>query len=70
MEPPDDARLVNGWYTYTPQMRHPPELRLTRSEFTADYELCLPGQCQPLSAWLPSDGGVTQLTACDNPGAP
>lgn len=69
MEPPDDARLVNGWYTYTPQMRHPPELRLTRSEFTADYELCLPGRCLPLSAWLPSDGGVTQLTACDNPGA-
>jgi hypothetical protein len=69
MEPPDDARLVNGWYTYTPQMRQPPELRLTRSEFTADYELCLPGRCLPLSAWLPSDGGVTQLTACDDPGA-
>jgi hypothetical protein len=69
MEPPDDARLVNGWYTYTPQMRHPPELRLTRSEFTADYELCLHGRCQPLSAWLPSDGGVTRLTACDVPGA-
>ncbi|MDP2095951.1 MAG: DUF1850 domain-containing protein [Hydrogenophaga sp.] len=69
MEPPDDARLVNGWYTYTPQMRHPPELRLTRSEFTADYELCLQGRCQPLSAWLPSDGGVTRLTACDVPGA-
>ncbi|MDP2222155.1 MAG: DUF1850 domain-containing protein [Hydrogenophaga sp.] len=69
MEPPDDARLVNGWYTYTPQMRSPTELRLTRSEFTADYELCLQGRCQPLSAWLPSDGGVTRLTACDVPGA-
>ena len=68
MEPPGDARLVNGWYTYTPQMRHPPELRLTRSEFTPDFELCLHGQCQPMSAWLPSDGGVTRLTACRDPG--
>ena len=40
-QPPDDARLVNGWYTYTPTMLHPPELRLTRSEFTPDYDLCL-----------------------------
>jgi len=68
MEPPDDARLVNGWYTYTPHIRHPTELRLTRSEFTADYELCLQGQCQPMSAWLASDGGVTRLTACRSPG--
>ena len=68
MEPPDDARLVNGWYTYTPQISHPAELRLTRSEFTADYELCLLGPCQPLSAWLPSDGGVTRLSACERPG--
>lgn len=68
MEPPDDARLVNGWYTYTPHLRNPSELRLTRSEFTPDYELCLGGQCQPMSAWLPSDGGVTRLTACRDPG--
>lgn len=68
MEPPDDARLVNGWYTYTPHLRNPSELRLTRSEFTPDYELCLSGQCQPMSAWLPSDGGVTRLTACRDPG--
>lgn len=68
MEPPDDARLVNGWYTYTPHLRNPSELRLTRSEFTPDYELCLSGQCQPMSAWLPSDGDVTRLTACRDPG--
>lgn len=68
MEPPDDARLINGWYTYTPHMRNPAELRLTRSEFTPDYELCLQGQCQPLSVWLPSDGGITRLTACSHPG--
>ncbi len=68
MEPPDDARLVNGWYSYTPQIRAPRELRLTRSEFTPDYSWCHNGQCQPLSHWIASDGGVTLLTACREPG--
>lgn len=64
MEPPDDAVLRNGWYEYTPRFKTPAELRLTRSEFTPDYELCVSGHCRPLYDWLPSDGGVTQLTAC------
>lgn len=67
MEPPDDAVLRDGWYAYAPQFQTPAELRLTRSEFTPDYELCVAGRCRPLSDWLPSDGGVTQLTACQGP---
>ncbi|MDO9074506.1 MAG: DUF1850 domain-containing protein [Rubrivivax sp.] len=64
MEPPEGARLVGGWYTYTPAITHPEELRLTRSEFTPDFELCLRGVCHPMGHWLASDGGVTRLTAC------
>ena len=67
MEPPDAAVLRDGWYVYTPPFQTPAELRLTRSEFTPDYELCVAGHCRPLSDWLPSDGGVTQLTACHAP---
>lgn len=67
MEPPPDARLANGWYHYVPQQRKPALLRLTRSEFTADYELCLEGRCQPMAHWLASDGGVTLLWACSAP---
>ena len=67
MEPPPDAVLHQGWYQYTPAITTPPELRLTRSEFTPDYEVCLPGRCQPLSDWLGSDGGVTLLKACHKP---
>lgn len=67
MEPPPDAVLRQGWYHYTPAIPHPPELRLTRSEFTADYELCVPGGCQPMADWLPSDGGITRLKACRQP---
>lgn len=70
MEPPEDARLMRGgWYEYTPKIRMPGELRLTRSIYTADYDWCSQGNCRPLSELLPSDGGVTLLTACRRPPA-
>ncbi|MBX3654204.1 MAG: DUF1850 domain-containing protein [Ramlibacter sp.] len=67
MEPPDDAVLRNGWYEYTPTTPPLQVLRLTRSPYTADYDWCVGGRCQPLSRLLPSDGGVTLLWPCDDP---
>lgn len=67
MEPPPDARRVNGWYQYTPLQQQPTVLRLTRSEFTTDFELCVQGVCQPMGHWLHSDGGITLLTPCSQP---
>ncbi len=64
MEPPPDAQLKNGLYAYKPQISRPGVLRLTRSGFAADYEFCSSGFCQPMSDFLPSDGGITLLTAC------
>ena len=67
MEPPPGAVLRGGWFAYAPQDRYPQELRLSRSEFVPDYELCTgPGatDCRPLGHWLPSDGGVTTVRAC------
>lgn len=67
MEPPPGARMKNGWYEYTPATGVLHELRLTRSEFTADYDLCVDGQCRTLKHWLPSDGGITLLVPCHQP---
>lgn len=67
MEPPDDAVLRNGWYEYTPPIAQARELRLTRSEFTADYELCHGPRCHPMSHWLASDQGITLMTPCAAP---
>ena len=64
MEPPPDAQLKNGWYAYKPQISRPEVLRLTRSAFAADYEFCSGGPCRPMSDYLPSDGGITLLSAC------
>lgn len=67
MEPPDDARWVNGWYVYTPTTPLPAALRLTRSPYTSDYTLCSDGQCRPMSHWLVSDGGITLMWPCSRP---
>lgn len=67
MEPPPDARLEGGWYHYQPTSALPDALRLTRSEFTADFTLCVQGDCRPMGHWLPSDGGITLLSACAQP---
>ena len=67
MEPPDDAVLRNGWYEYQPKTWSPQSLRLTRSVYTADYEWCTNGRCEPLGRWLRSDGDITLLTPCTAP---
>jgi hypothetical protein len=64
MEPPDDAVLRHGWYAYTPALKFPAELRLTRSEFTPDYDWCVRGSCQPMSNLIASDKGITRARAC------
>ncbi len=67
MEPPPDAVLRDGWWHYTPAVRHPETLPLSRSGYTADFERCDAQSCRFLSDWLPSDGGVTVLRACQGP---
>lgn len=64
MEPPPDAKLVQGWYVYHPAPWPATPLRLTRSEFTADFDLCPEGQCRPMAHFLPSDHGITLLSPC------
>ena len=66
MEPPAHAVLVNGWYQYESD-KQLTELRLTRSEFSPDYQWCDQQGCRPLSALMPNDGLVTVLTACTAP---
>ncbi|MEZ5643986.1 MAG: DUF1850 domain-containing protein [Burkholderiaceae bacterium] len=68
MEPPAGAQLIDGWYQYTPAEATPAVLRLSRSAFVPDYERCDARHgCFPLSHWLPSDGGVTEIRACTAP---
>jgi len=48
MEVPEGAVLRNGVWHYRPAVGAVESLRLTRSPYTADYELCWDGACRPM----------------------
>jgi hypothetical protein len=64
MEMPADARLVDGWYLWKPRLSPQHAVLLTRSGATADYDLCVAADCQPLRHWLPADAPLAELRAC------
>lgn len=66
MDPPPDAVFKNGWYAYVPDDQPAGPLRLTRSQYTADFDWCVPGKaCAPMGEVLPSDGDLTLLWPCE-----
>ena len=69
MEPPPDAVLRDGWYEYRPGQSRHEALLLTRSRYVPDYEFCTAAAgCRSMTVLLPSDGGVTRMTPCKDPG--
>ena len=51
MEPPDDARLVDGWLRYAPPELRVPELRLANNGGPAGrWRICSDGQCREIGA--------------------
>ena len=48
MDPPADAIFHDGWWSWTPAVNRFPQLRLTLSPFTRDYDLCWRGRCHEL----------------------
>jgi hypothetical protein len=69
MEPPPEATLADGVWTWRPQRRLP-EVRLTQSGFAADYTVCWAGGCQALAALVPGspDGTVVTIRPCATAG--
>lgn len=69
MEPPPDARLVGGWFRWTPKLPKLQEVTLGNSGMAGEWRLCAEGQCRDLSAILgqPADVRVTTMSACKGP---
>lgn len=67
MEPPPGAVLRDGRWHYQPAQRVHDELRLTRSAYAADYELCTEGRCRSMAEVFPQKEGITRIFACANP---
>ncbi len=67
MDFPDDAVWHKGGYwEYRPHLPPLKRLRLTRSHFTSDYQLCWNGHCKTFTEILgpAPDGSVVEIFPC------
>jgi hypothetical protein len=67
MEPPPEARLVDGWFQWRPKRAPMPELALGNSGAAGEWHLCHDGHCQTLSGIFgrPIGANVTTLRGCE-----
>ena len=67
MEPPPEARLVNGWFEWQPKRAAMPEVTLGNSGAAGEWRLCHDGNCRTLSDIFghPVGANVTTMSACN-----
>jgi hypothetical protein len=66
MEPPSEARLVDGWFQWRPMRPPMPEVLLGNSGAAGEWRLCSDGQCKTLSTIFgrPVGANVTTMRVC------
>jgi hypothetical protein len=66
MEPPSDARLIDGWFQWRPARPPMPEVVLGNSGAAGEWRLCVDGNCRTLSEILghPIGANVTTMSLC------
>ena len=67
MEPPPEARLVDGWFQWQPARPAMPQVVLGNSGAAGEWRLCHDGNCRTLSEILghPVGVNVTIMRACE-----
>jgi hypothetical protein len=67
MEPPPDARLVDGWFQWSPQPKPLREVVLGNSGLAGEWQLCSDGACGTLSQIIGHDIGAepTTMSVCE-----
>lgn len=67
MEPPPEARLVNGWFQWSPSMAPLSEVVLGNSGLAGEWRLCTDQGCRTLSDVIghPLGAQATVMTVCD-----
>jgi hypothetical protein len=64
MEPAADARLVDGAWTWTPNVPVLKEVVLRRSGATEDWRVCIDGACRAMGSYVGRDADPVTLSAC------
>ena len=67
MEPPPEARLIDGWFQWQPKGAALPEVMLGQSGAAGEWRLCMGGKCRTLSDIFGYPIGSTTIRACGNP---
>lgn len=67
MDPPPGAHFSNGVWKWQPHVPPLNEVVLRRSGATADWRICVEGQCRPMSDYVPPDSDPIVMKACDAP---
>lgn len=67
MEPPAEARFVNGVWAWRPAVPPQQEVVMRRSGATADWRICISGQCRPMEAYVPAEADPVVMKACEKP---
>jgi hypothetical protein len=67
MEPPPEARLVDGWFQWQPRRAPMPEVALANSGAAEEWRLCHDGACRTLSDIFghPIGVNVTVMRGCE-----
>jgi hypothetical protein len=67
MEPPPEARLVDGWWRWVPTVEIPREVVLGNSGAAGEWRFCIKGACRTLSDIFgrPVGAHATTMRACD-----
>lgn len=64
MDPPDGARLIDGFWRWRPALPAQREVVMRRSGATADWRICIGGSCRPMGDYLPAGADPVTLKRC------
>jgi hypothetical protein len=67
MEPPAEARFIDGAWTWRPNLPLLSEVALRRSGATADWQICIGNNCRSMDAYVPEGADPVILTICPAP---
>ncbi len=65
MDPPEDAKLIDGFWRWRPAVPPLKEVVMRRSGATADWRICGAGQCRPLGDYMPAEADPVMLRICE-----
>lgn len=64
MEASPEARLIDGFWRWVPNLPAQPNIVMRRSGATADWQVCIVGACRPMGDYLPDEADPVVLKAC------